>query len=91
MFTIFGEKIGVFLKKQCYDQIFALFSFVLSQKRDFFSADFFRRFFSPIFFADFFRRFFSAKIFLKNHNIGPRLHRTDPNCVSGGRRESLFV
>jgi hypothetical protein len=31
--TIFGEKIGVFLKYQCYDQNFALFSFVLSEKR----------------------------------------------------------
>jgi hypothetical protein len=27
---IFGEKIGVFLKNQCYGPIFALFSFVLS-------------------------------------------------------------
>jgi hypothetical protein len=40
MITIFGEKIGVFLKNQCCDQIFAQFSFVLSQKRQFF-ADFF--------------------------------------------------
>jgi hypothetical protein len=38
--TIFCEKIGVFLKNQCYDQHFALFSFVLSQKRKFF-AEFF--------------------------------------------------
>jgi hypothetical protein len=36
----FGEKIGVFLKNQCYDQMFAKFSFVLSQKRQFF-AEFF--------------------------------------------------
>jgi hypothetical protein len=36
MITIFGEKIGVFLKKQCFDQNFAQFSFVLSQKRNFF-------------------------------------------------------
>jgi hypothetical protein len=34
--TIFGEKIGVFLKNQCYDQNFAYFSFVMSQKRQFF-------------------------------------------------------
>jgi hypothetical protein len=32
----FGEKIGVFLKIQCYDKKFAQFSFVLSQKRHFF-------------------------------------------------------
>jgi hypothetical protein len=36
--TIFCEKIGVFLKKQCYDQFFI--SFVFSQKRQFF-AEFF--------------------------------------------------
>jgi hypothetical protein len=30
--TIFGEKNGVFLKNQCYDQTFAQFSFVLSTK-----------------------------------------------------------
>jgi hypothetical protein len=35
-----GEKIGVFLKKQCYDQNFALFSSVLSQKRRFFPLNF---------------------------------------------------
>jgi hypothetical protein len=35
-FPIFGEKIGVFLKCQCYDQLFSKFSFVLSQKRQFF-------------------------------------------------------
>jgi hypothetical protein len=38
--TIFGEKIGVFLKNQCYDQNFAQFSFVLSQKRQFFLLNF---------------------------------------------------
>jgi hypothetical protein len=37
---IFCEKNGVFLKNQCYDQIFALFSFVLSQKRQFFRQNF---------------------------------------------------
>jgi hypothetical protein len=37
---IFGEKNGVFLKNQCYDQNFAKFSFVSSQKRQFF-AEFF--------------------------------------------------
>jgi hypothetical protein len=40
--TIFGEKIGVFLKNQCYDQFFAQFSFVLSQKRQLF-RNFFRQ------------------------------------------------
>jgi hypothetical protein len=29
--VIFGKKIGVFLKNQSYDQIFALLSFVLSK------------------------------------------------------------
>jgi hypothetical protein len=36
-FPIFGEKISVFLKYQCYDQLFSKFSFVLSQKRQFFA------------------------------------------------------
>jgi hypothetical protein len=43
MITIFcdfsqfsAKKIGVFLKFQCYDQLFSKFSFVLSQKRQFF-------------------------------------------------------
>jgi hypothetical protein len=40
MITIFGEKIGVFLKSQCYDQIFAYFNFVSGQKRQFL-AEFF--------------------------------------------------
>jgi hypothetical protein len=31
IFDNFGEKIGVFLKNQYYDQDFAYFSFVLSQ------------------------------------------------------------
>jgi hypothetical protein len=35
-FPIFGEKIGVFLKNQCYDDIFSKFGFVLSRKRQFF-------------------------------------------------------
>jgi hypothetical protein len=35
-FPNFREKIGVFLKYQCYDQLFSKFSFVLSQKRQFF-------------------------------------------------------
>jgi hypothetical protein len=35
-FPIFSEKIGVLLKYQCYDQLFSKFSFVLSQKRQFF-------------------------------------------------------
>jgi hypothetical protein len=38
--TNFGGEIGGFLENQCYDQIFAYFSFVLSQKRHFF-AEFF--------------------------------------------------
>jgi hypothetical protein len=33
---IFGEKNGIFLKYQCYDQLFSKFSFVSSQKRHFF-------------------------------------------------------
>jgi hypothetical protein len=44
MITIFcdfrqfsAKKIGVFLKNQCYDQNFAYFSFVLSQKGHFFA------------------------------------------------------
>jgi hypothetical protein len=42
--TIFGEKIGVFLKNQCYDQNFAYFSFVLSQKCQFFRQIFWRKY-----------------------------------------------
>jgi hypothetical protein len=38
--TIFGVKIGVFLKNQCYEENFAQFSFIFSQKRHFF-AEFF--------------------------------------------------
>jgi hypothetical protein len=37
---IFGEKNGVFLKNQCYDQFFSKFGFVLSQKRHFFAKFF---------------------------------------------------
>jgi hypothetical protein len=33
---IFGEKIGVFIKYQCFDQLISKFGFVLSQKRQFF-------------------------------------------------------
>jgi hypothetical protein len=36
---IFGEKIGVFLQNQFYDQLFSKFSFVLSQKRQFFGEN----------------------------------------------------
>jgi hypothetical protein len=39
---ILGEATGVFLKNQCYGQIFAQFSFVLSQKL----------IFPPIFFVE---------------------------------------
>jgi hypothetical protein len=42
--TIFVAKIGVFLKNQCYDQNFALFSFVLSPKRQFFRWIFWRKY-----------------------------------------------
>jgi hypothetical protein len=31
-----AKKIGFFLKNQCYDQLFSKFSFVFSQKRQFF-------------------------------------------------------
>jgi hypothetical protein len=48
MITVFGDfsqfsakKIGVFLKYQCYDQLFSKFSFVLNQKRQFFFAKIF--------------------------------------------------
>jgi hypothetical protein len=37
---IFGRKKVVFLKHQCYDQLFSKFSFVLSQKRQFFAKFF---------------------------------------------------
>jgi hypothetical protein len=47
MITIFcnfgqfsAKKIGVFIKKQCYDQNFSKFSFVLSQKSKFFAIFF---------------------------------------------------
>jgi hypothetical protein len=43
-FPISGEKIGVFLKYQCYDQLFSKFSFVLSQKRQFFRKIFRRKY-----------------------------------------------
>jgi hypothetical protein len=41
---IFGEKIGVFLKHQCYDQIFAKLSSVLSQKRQYCCQIFWRKY-----------------------------------------------
>jgi hypothetical protein len=41
---IFGEKNGVFLKKQCYEQNYAKFSFVFSQKRHFFRRFFCRKY-----------------------------------------------
>jgi hypothetical protein len=41
-FCQFSAKNGGFLKNECYDQLFSKFSFVLSQKRQFF-AEFFRR------------------------------------------------
>jgi hypothetical protein len=39
VFRQFRQKIGVFHKNQCYDRIFELFSFVLSQKRQFFAEN----------------------------------------------------
>jgi hypothetical protein len=44
-FPIFGEKIGGFLKYQCYDQLFSKFCFVLSQKRQIFRQIFWRKYF----------------------------------------------
>jgi hypothetical protein len=35
-----GKKIGVFLNYQCYSQFFSKFSFVLTQKRQFFAKFF---------------------------------------------------
>jgi hypothetical protein len=43
-FPIFAEKIGVILKYQCYDQLFSEFSFVSSQKRQFFRKIFWRKY-----------------------------------------------
>jgi hypothetical protein len=43
-FPILGEKIGVFLKNQCYDQFFPKLSFVLSQKCEFFRQIFRRKY-----------------------------------------------
>jgi hypothetical protein len=40
IFDNFRQKIGVFLKNQCYDQNFAQFTLVLSQKRQFFAIFF---------------------------------------------------
>jgi hypothetical protein len=40
---IFGEKNGVFLKIQCYDQLFSKFSLVLSQKTPIFRKFFWRK------------------------------------------------
>jgi hypothetical protein len=39
--AIFGEKIGVFLKNQCYDKILAKASRSLSKKRQYFFANLF--------------------------------------------------
>jgi hypothetical protein len=46
--TIFGEKIGAFLKNQCYDQLFSKFRFVLSQKTPIFSLIFSAKIFLKI-------------------------------------------
>jgi hypothetical protein len=48
IWTIFGEKIDVFLKNQCYDQFFSKFSFVLSQKTPMFSLNFSAKIFLKI-------------------------------------------
>jgi hypothetical protein len=45
VFSQFSAKIGVFLKYQCYDKLFSKFSFVLSQKRQFFAEFFWRKYF----------------------------------------------
>jgi hypothetical protein len=45
---IFCEQIGVFLKNQSYYQNFAYFSFVLSQKRQFFRWIFRQKYFKII-------------------------------------------
>jgi hypothetical protein len=44
-FRQFSAKNGVYLKHQCCGQIFAQFSFVLSQKCQFFSQSFWRKYF----------------------------------------------
>jgi hypothetical protein len=43
-FSIFGEKVGVFIKNQCYDQLFSKLGFVLRQKRQFFRWIFRRKY-----------------------------------------------
>jgi hypothetical protein len=43
-FPIFDEKIGVFLRYQCYDQFLSKFSFVSSQKRQYFRKIFWRKY-----------------------------------------------
>jgi hypothetical protein len=45
IFENFRRKIGVFLKNQCYDQIFALFSLILSKKAIFFANFFSQKYF----------------------------------------------
>jgi hypothetical protein len=60
--TIFGEKIGVFLENQCYDQNFAYFSFVLSKKRQFFSLNFSAKIFKKII-SSFARDAFKSSVF----------------------------
>jgi hypothetical protein len=40
IFDNFRQKIGVFLQNQCHDKNFALFAFVLSQKRHFLQKKF---------------------------------------------------
>jgi hypothetical protein len=44
IFDDFRQKIGGFFKNQCYDQNFALFSFILSQKRQYFCWIFRRKY-----------------------------------------------
>jgi hypothetical protein len=43
------KKLAFFSKKQCYDQHFALFSFALSQKRQFLKSQHRSQFFKQIF------------------------------------------
>jgi hypothetical protein len=62
-FANFLRKNSIFLKKQCYDPLFAEFSSNLRRKPQIFCR-FFCRFFLPIFLQFFWRKK------LKNHNIG---------------------
>jgi hypothetical protein len=69
---IFVENVGVFLENQCYDQNFAKFTFVLSQKRQFFSLNFSAKIFKKIItsvpgYDHYFRQF--LPIFVENVGV----------------------